>query len=129
MNYTQSMEKMASDHAEMKAWHENMAKAAATQLQDHIRAANWHESQSSLIKGMMNEVPLDPEKKVATIPTSGSASAPTSGSGMSAPRKEVPLDPDAVKKSELIAILKSHEEEFGSFDMSVEDIASFLLAK
>jgi len=25
--------------------------------------------------------------------------------------------------------LKAHEEEFGSFDMSAEDIASFLLAK
>lgn len=124
-----NIEKMIEDHDAMKSWHENMAKAAATQLQDHIRAANWHESQSSLIKGMMNDVPLDPEKKVATIPTSGSATAPTSGSGMSAPTKEVPLDPDAVKKSELIAILKSHEEEFGSFDMSVEDIASFLLAK
>ena len=123
------MEKMAQDHSAMKAWHEGMAKAAATQLQDHIKAASWHESQTDLIKGMLNEVPLDPEKKVTSIPTSGSAQTPTSGSGKSPSAKEVPLDPDSVKKGDLVAILKSHEEEFGSFDMSVEDIASFLLAE
>lgn len=124
-----NMEKMAQDHSSMKLWHEDMAKSAATQMQDHIKAASWHESQTDLIKGMMNEVPLDPEKKVTSIPTAGSAPTPTSGSGKSAPAKEVPLDPDAVQKGDLVSILKDHEAEFGSFDMSAEDIASFLLAE
>jgi hypothetical protein len=124
-----NIEKMAQDHNSMKVWHEEMAKSAANQMQDHIKAASWHEAQSDMIKGMMNEVPLDPEKKVTSIPTAGSASTPTSGAGKTSPSKEVPLDPEAVKKSDLVAILKSHEAEFGSFDMSAEDIANFLLAE
>ena len=129
MNYSENMNKMAKEHTSMKSWHEEMAKSAATQMQDHMKAASWHESQSNMIKGMINEVPLDPEKKSTSIPVSGSAPTPTSGVGFSAPTKEVALDPETVKKSDLVAILKSHEEEFGSFDMSVEDIANFLLAE
>jgi hypothetical protein len=128
MKYTDNMYKMAQEHTAMKSWHEDMAKSAATQMQDHVKAASWHESQSNMIKGMIEEVPLDPEKKTTSIPAAGSASMPTSGNGMNAPMKEVPMDPDTVKKSDLVAILKSHEAEFGSFDMSVEDIANFLLA-
>lgn len=124
-----NIEKMFQDHTSMKSWHEEMAKTAATQMQDHIKAASWHESQTDMIKSMMNEVPLDPEKKVISIPTAGSASTPTSGSGKTSPTKEVPLDPESVKKSDLVTILKSHEAEFGSFDMSAEDIANFLLAE
>jgi hypothetical protein len=82
-----------------------------------------------MIKGMINEVPLDPEKKVSGVPTSGSASAPTPGAGMTSPKKEVPLDPKTVKKSDLVGILSEHEEQFGKFDMPIEDIASFLLAE
>ena len=124
-----NMEKMIEDNTAMKNWHENMAKASAEAMQDHIKAAAWHNSQSDLLKGMMNEVPLDPEKKVTSIPTAGSASTPTSGAGKTAPAKEVALDPESVKKSDLVSILKSHEAEFGSFDMSAEDIANFLLAE
>ena len=124
-----NIEKMFQDHTAMKSWHEEMAKTAATQMQDHIKAASWHESQTDMIKAMMNEVPLDPEKKVSSIPTAGSASTPTSGAGKTSPAKEVALDPESVKKSDLVTILKSHEAEFGSFDMSAEDIANFLLAE
>ena len=73
-----NIEKMFQDHTSMKSWHEEMAKTSATQMQDHIKAASWHESQTDMIKAMMNEVPLDPEKKVTSIPTAGSASTPTS---------------------------------------------------
>lgn len=124
-----NMKKMVSDHTAMKSWHETAAKTAAEQMQDHIKAAAWHDSQVNMIKGMINEVPLDPEKKVNGIPTAGSASAPTSGAGKTSPKKEVPLDPQTVKKSELVEILSQHEDQFGKFDMPVEDIASFLLAE
>lgn len=110
----------------MKTWHESMAKTAADTMQDHIKAAAWHDSQSDLIKGMMNEVPLDPEKKVVTIPTAGSAPTPTTGSGKTSPTKEVPLDPE-VKKADLVAVLSSHAEQYGEFDMDIESIAKFLL--
>lgn len=128
MKYSDNMNRMIKEHNAMKAWHENMAKGAATQLQDHIKAASWHDSQTSLIKGMITEVPLDPETKPsASIPTGSYNSSTPSSSAPSA--KEVPLDPKTVKKSDLVETLTSFEEEFGKFDMSVEDIASFLLAK
>ena len=122
-----NMEKMVQDHTAMKTWHESMAKSSAESMQDHIKAAAWHDSQTDMIKGMMNEVPLDPEKKTSTIPTSGSASTPTAGAGKSSAAKEVPLDPANVKKSDLIALLSDHATEFGDFDMDIESIANFLI--
>lgn len=121
-----NIDKMVQDHDAMKSWHENMAKAAAETMQDHIKAAAWHSSQGDIIKAMMNEVPLDPEKKVTSIPTAGSAETPTSGAGKTAPTKEVALDPE-VKKADLVAILRDHAEQYGDFDMEVEAIAKFLL--
>lgn len=121
-----NIDKMVQDHDAMKSWHENMAKAAAETMQDHIKAAAWHSSQGDIIKAMMNEVPLDPEKKVTGIPTAGSAETPTSGAGKTAPTKEVALDPE-VKKADLVAILRDHTEQYGDFDMEVEAIAKFLL--
>lgn len=127
MKYSENMNKMIEDHLSMKNWHETMAKSAAEMMQDHIKAASWHDSQSNMIKGMIQEVPLDPETKKMTVPA-GSYAA-TTPSKTKATETEVPLDPQTVKKGDLVAILKAHEEEFGSFDMSAEDIASFLLAK
>jgi hypothetical protein len=121
-----NVDKMIQDHDSMKSWHEAMAKSAAETMQDHIKAAAWHSSQGDIIKAMMNEVPLDPEKKVTSIPTAGSAQTPTSGAGKTAPTKELPLDPE-VKKSDLIAILNDHASKYGDFDMEVETIAKFLL--
>lgn len=126
MKYSENMLKMAQDHVEMKNWHENMAKSAAETLQDHIKAAAWHDSQSNLIKAMMNEVPLDPEKKVTTIPSAGGASTATPSSGGNA-SQEVPLDPKTVKKSDLVEILKNHTEQYGEFDVDIETIANFLI--
>lgn len=121
-----NIDKMVEDHNQMRDWHEAMAKSAADMMQDHIKAATWHASQGELIKAMMNEVPLDPDKKVTSIPTAGGAPTPTSGSGKTSPTKELPLDPE-VKKADLISVLKSHEEQFGKFDVDVESIASFLI--
>lgn len=119
--------KMIEDHDSMKSWHEGMAKSAAESMQDHIKAAAWHASQSDLVKAMMSDVPLDPEKKVNTIPTAGSAPTPTSGAGKTAPTNEVPLDPATVKKADLVAILTEHADMYGDFDMEIDAIASFLI--
>ena len=121
-----NIDKMIQDHDSMKSWHEEMAKSAAESMQDHIKAAAWHNSQADIMKAMMNEVPLDPEKKVTSIPTAGSADTPTSGAGKTSPTKEIALDPE-VKKSDLIAILEEHAAQYGDFDMEVEAIAKFLL--
>ena len=45
-----NMKKMVSDHNAMKSWHETSAKAAAEQMQDHIKAAAWHDSQVNMIR-------------------------------------------------------------------------------
>jgi hypothetical protein len=127
MNNSENMNKMIEEHLSMKSWHETMAKSSVEAMQDHIKAASWHDSQSNLIKGMFQEVPLDPETKKMTVPA-GSYAAPTPGKKKVAETK-IPMDPQTVKKGDLVAILEAHEEEFGSFDMSAEDIASFLLAK
>lgn len=121
-----NVEKMIEDHGKMKNWHETMAKSSAEAMQDHIKAASWHESQMSLIKSM-TEVPLDPESKKTTIPSGSYTPAPSSGGGKKGSEKEVPLDPETVKKSELIDLLKSHAEKHGDFDMDLETVASFLL--
>jgi hypothetical protein len=121
-----NIDKMVQDHDAMKSWHEDMAKSAAETMQDHIKAAAWHNSQADIMKSMMNDIPLDPEKKVTSIPTAGSADTPTSGAGKTAPTKEIALDPE-VKKSDLVAILSEHAAQYGEFDMEVEAIAKFLL--
>lgn len=127
MKYTDNMNKMAKDHVEMKNWHESMAKSAAESMQDHIKAAAWHDSQSNLLKAMMNDVPLDPEKKTTTIPSS-SYSAPRPAS-TPVNETEVPLDPETMKKQDLVNILKQHTEQYGEFDMDVEAIANFLITE
>lgn len=129
MKYSDNMHKMAQDHASMKAWHENMAKSAADTMQDHIKAAAWHDSQANLIKAMMNDVPLDPEEKKTTIPAGSYTPAPSAPTKGKASGENVPLDPDTVKKSDLVSILSDHVAKHGDFDMDVETIANFLLNK
>jgi len=107
-------------HDSMKSWHENMAKS-------HEIAAAWHANQSEDLSKAMNELPLDPEKVVTRIPENGGPQPETSGMGMSSEAENVPLDGQVVKKSDLIDILKDHVNEFGSFNMSVEDIADIIL--
>lgn len=126
MNFNDSISKMIEDHNGMKIWHETMAKSSAEAMQDHIKAASWHESQMNLIKSM-KEVPLDPDAKKTTIPAGSYTPAPSSGGGKKGTEKEIPLDPETVKKSELIDLLKSHAEKYGDFDMDLETVANFLL--
>lgn len=121
-----NIEKMVQDNQAMKVWHETMAKASADAMQDHIKAAAWHDSQSNMLKGMI-EVPLDPEEKKTTIPAGNYSATPTPKGGMSSPTKEVPLDPSTVKKADLIALLSDHAEHFGDFDMEIDAIADFLI--
>ena len=123
----ENMKKMINDHATMKSWHETSAKAAAEQMQDHIKAAAWHDSQVNMIKGMITEVPLDPEKKMSGIPSSGSSSAPTPRTKEKGGAKEVPLDPKTLRKNELVDMLLGHEEQYGKLEIPVEEVASFLL--
>lgn len=128
MKYSDNMHKMAEDHTSMKAWHENMAKAAADSMQDHIKAAAWHDSQANLIKAMMNDVPLDPETKKTTIPAGSYSPAPSSPTKGKVSAQAVPLDPESIKKSDLIAILNEHAEKHGDFDIDTTSIANFLLS-
>jgi len=123
-----NMKKMINDHLTMKSWHEVSAKTAAEQMQDHIKAAAWHDSQINIIKGMITEVPLDPEKKSLSIPAGGASSVPASRKEKDSAR-EVPLDPKTLRKNDLVDMLLNHEEQYGKFDISVEDVANFLFEK
>jgi len=49
------------------------------------------------------------------------------GLGKTAPTKEVALDLENVKKSDLIAVLKEHAAQIGNLDADVEAIANFLM--
>ena len=120
-----NMKKMINDHLTMKSWHEVSAKAAAEQMQDHIKAAAWHDSQINVIKGMITEVPLDPEKKALSIPAGGASSVPASRKEKENAR-QVPLDPKTLRKNDLVDMLINHEEQYGKFDIPVEDVANFL---
>lgn len=115
-----NVETIKKGHDSMRSWHENMAKA-------HETAAAWHANQSDDLSKAMNEVPLDPEKRVVRMPENGGQQPATSGAGKTSPTQEVPLDPQSVKKVDLVDILKDHVNEFGSFNMSVEDIADIIL--
>lgn len=108
-----------SQHDSMKAWHSNMA-------QQHAIAAEWHSDQSELLSKAMVNIPLDPEKRVTSL--GGEKGGSTGQPSTATPRAtEVPLDP--AKKMDLVEILSSHQEEFGAFDKSVEEIVEYIIGK
>lgn len=105
-------------HDSMNAWHKSMAES-------HMRAADWHGSQSEVLSKAMKEVPLDPDK-VTTPSLGGAQGAPTGEPASSAPpAKTVPLDP--MKKAEFVQILKDHAHVFGDLGAPIEEIAEIIL--
>lgn len=108
-----------SKHDSMKAWHTNMA-------EQHAIAAEWHGEQSEILSKAMVNVPLDPQKTVTSL---GGQRGSTTGQGSSSAARATDVADVQTKKMDLIEILKSHEEEFGSFDASVEEIVDSILGK
>lgn len=131
-----SAESMASEHFLMKGMHDRMAKAAFDQMKEHMAAANYHEQQYASLTKSVKDVTfmLTSTKESITGTGGGDTGEPASGSnsasevGGPGASKKVKGSSD-LGKADLVLALKSHEEEHGSFDIDVDTIASFLLAK
>lgn len=127
-------EQMARQHSFLKEMHDRMAKAAFDQMKEHIVASEYHGKQYETLEKAVRDVTfmLTETKQTAA----GSDTGSTGEAASSAPRAIEPKDdsPVEVVKSDgqyddLIALLKQHESEFGKFDIDVEVIANFLMAK
>lgn len=108
-----------SKHDSMKAWHANMA-------EQHSIASEWHGQQSEILSKAMINVPLDPKKTVTSL---GGQKGGTTGQGSSSATRAIDVADVETKKMDLIDILKSHAEEFGGFENSIEEIVEFLIGK
>lgn len=127
-------EQMASQHSFLKEMHDRMAKAAFEQMKEHIVASEYHSKQYETLEKAVRDVTFMMRETKQQVP--GSDTGSTGQPASSAPSAIEPKDdsPVEVVKSEeqfsdLINLLKKHEEEFGKFDIDVEIIANFLMAK
>lgn len=125
-----SAEAMINQHSFLKNKNEEMAKVAFAQMREFIEAASYHQQQIDTLSKAVKDVTFMLSETKKAIPTNdgGSTSEPASATPMA---EEVNGDAkvESVRKSELVSLLKQHEAEFGEFDVDVELIASFLMAK
>lgn len=108
-------------------------------LKEALAAAAYHQEQIDLLSKAIKDVTYMVTEQTTSI--SGSDAGSTSEPASSAPAAIDPKDdamPELIqgngigfdaKKADLVNILKEHEAEFGTFDIDVETIASFLMAK
>jgi hypothetical protein len=106
-----------------------MAKAAFAQMKEFVETASYHQGQIDMLSKSVKDVTFMLTTKPAASIT-GSDTGSTSEPASSKPSaQEVPLDPEQVRKSSLIETLQAHEAAHGTFDIDVDVIASFLMAK
>lgn len=122
-------EEMARQHKFLKNMHEEMSKSLFNQMKEHITAAQYHEQQADRLEKAVKDVTfmLETETRGVGGSDSGSTAETTSTATPTADSTHGPSDP--VKKADLMEILKAHTAEYGDFDMDVETIVNFLLAK
>ena len=118
---------------------ENMVLRHQFLLKEALAAAAYHQEQIDLLSKAIKDVTYMVTEQTSSI--SGSDAGSTSEPASSAPAAVDPKDdamPELIqgngigfdaKKADLVNILKEHEAEFGTFDIDVETIASFLMAK
>lgn len=118
---------------------ENMVLRHQFLLKEALAAAAYHQEQIDLLSKAIKDVTYMVTEQTSSI--SGSDAGSTSEPASSAPAALDPKDdamPELIqgngigfdaKKADLVNILKEHEAEFGTFDIDVETIASFLMAK
>jgi hypothetical protein len=98
-------------------------------LKEALSAAAYHQDQIDVLSKAVKDVTFMLTEEKQSLP--GSDSGSTGEPASSAPKAQE-VDGDAkveVRKNELITVLKQHEAEFGSFDIDVETIVSFLMAE
>lgn len=133
MNYIKipvdNAEAMINQHSFLKKKNDEMAKAAFAQMKEFVETASYHQGQIDMLSKSVKDVTfMLTTKPAASIIGSdtGSTSEPASSKPSA---QEVPLDPEQVRKSSLIETLQAHEAAYGTFDIDVDVIASFLMAK
>ena len=127
-----SVETMINQHSFLKSKNEEMAKAAFTQMKEFVEAAAYHQQQIDVLGKAVKDVTFMLTETKTTV--SGSHGGSTSeGSSSSTPVSDFVDDGEeekvTVRKADLINSLKAHESQFGSFDIDVNVIADFLMAK
>lgn len=122
-------EEMARQHKFMKKMHEDMTKALADQMREHIAAAQYHAQQEEALEKAVKDVTFMLESETRGIGGSDTGSTANTQSTATPTPDSTHGDADPVKKADLMEVLKAHTEEFGDFDMDIETIANFLLAK
>lgn len=98
-------------------------------LKEALRAAAYHQDQIDVLSKAVKDVTFMLTESSQSLP--GTDTGTTGETASSAPQaKEVDGDgqPEDVKR-DLVDALKQHEGKHGKFDIDVETIADFLMAK
>lgn len=135
MNYIKvpvdNAEAMINQHSFLKKKNDDMAKAAFAQMKEFVETASYHQGQIDMLSKAVKDVTFMLNTK-PTASLAGSDTGSTGAASSSAPAPKTDFgdgDPEQVRKSSLIETLQAHEAAYGTFDIDVDVIASFLMAK
>lgn len=98
-------------------------------LKEALAAAAYHQEQVDLLSKAVKDVTfmLTETKQTISGSDTGSTGEPAS-SAPAAQEVDGSAKPEAIKKNDLINLIKQFEEKHGAFDINTEVIADFLLA-
>lgn len=98
-------------------------------LKEALRAAAYHQEQIDVLSKAVKDVTFMLTESSQSLP--GSDTGSTGEPASTAPKALEPKDDSPVEtvKKDLVDILKQHEDKHGKFDIDVETIADFLMAK
>ena len=135
MNYIKvpvdNAEAMINQHSFLKKKNDDMAKAAFAQMKEFVETASYHQGQIDMLSKAVKDVTFMLNTKPAAS-LAGSDTGSTGAASSAAPSPKADFgdgDPEQVRKSSLIEALQAHEAAYGTFDIDVDVIASFLMAK
>jgi hypothetical protein len=102
-------------------------------LKEALSAAAYHQDQIDMLSKAVKDVTSQPSGSTVTETTVslGGSDAGSTGEPASAanPAQTVTGDGQPVRKDALVEVLKTHEQQYGKFDIDAETIAKFILAQ
>lgn len=122
-------EEMVRQHKFLKNMHEEMSKSLFNQMKEHISAVQYHEQQVEKLEKAVKDVTFMLETSTRGVGGSDTGTTADTSSTPTPTADSTHGDADPVKKADLTEILKAHAAEYGEFDMEIETIVNFLLAK
>ena len=137
MNYIKvpvdNAEAMINQHSFLKKKNDDMAKAAFAQMKEFVETASYHQGQIDMLSKAVKDVTFmlntKPAASIAGSDTGSTGEASSSSTAVSNFVDDGKEEKVTVRKADLINSLKAHESQFGSFDIDVNVIADFLMAK